>query len=689
MRGNQAVRRYPLIGSRIAEPMLALPRKAKRLIMLSTDAVAIPVAFWAALALQFDRLDPSIARPLTHTALVTLSALGLFSLCGLYRTIIRFIELRAMMTCAVSVSLSVLVVVLLDRLALNGELALSAFAIYWALALIYASGSRFLARYLFTQARHRASLKPVAIYGAGDAGAKLSSVLLGGSDFEPVAFIDDKKSLQGSSINGLGVYGPEALARLIPKHSIERILLALPATSRRRRREILAALAPLGVHVQSLPDLSDLITGRASIDELRDVDLADLLGRDPVPPNPHLFESCIRDKSVMVTGAGGSIGSELCRQILRLRPARLVLLEISELGLYNVERELREIAKRERLSVDIVPLLGDVGHRHRVREVLGSFGVATVYHAAAYKHVPIVEHNIMEGVRNNVIATWYAAETAIEMGVETFVLVSTDKAVNPANVMGATKRLAELVLQALQERTKTTRFCMVRFGNVLASSGSVVPLFQEQIRRGGPVTVTHPDVIRYFMTIPEAAQLVIQAGAMAMGGDVFVLDMGRPVRIDDLARRLINLMGVTVRDADTPDGDIAIEYIGLRAAEKLSEELLIGTNIMGTDHPMILRAIEHHLPWTRLQKLLNDLLTALGTSDCERALDLLAECVAEYRLVPKIHDRVWQRRAFLSRATEAPPPDAKVADLSAKRRLADTGLTIGAARTLHGQAPSG
>lgn len=695
MKGNQAVMGCPSIepvGSirgRIAEQMLGLPRKRKRLIMLATDAIAIPAAFWMALALQLDRLDPSLDHPFACTVLVTISALGCFSFCGLYRTVIRFMGLRAMMTGAVSVSLSVAIVVLVDRLGLHGRIYLSAFAIYWALALIYASGSRFLARYLFRRPRHFcAPPKPVAIYGAGDAGAKLSAVLLGGPDFEPVAFIDDKKTLQGSSINGIRVYGPEALPRLVPKRGIERILLALPSTSRRRRREILAVLAPLGIYVQSLPDLSDLITGQARIDELRDVDFADLLGRDPVPPNPHLFASCIRDKSVMVTGAGGSIGAELCRQIIRLRPCRLVLLEISELGLYNVERELREVAKRENLSVEVVPLLGDAGHRHRLREVFSSFAVQTVYHAAAYKHVPIVEYNIVEGVRNNVIGTWHAAETAIEAGIETFVLVSTDKAVNPANVMGATKRLAELVLQALQDRTKTTRFCMVRFGNVLASSGSVVPLFQEQIRRGGPVTVTHPDVIRYFMTIPEAAQLVIQAGAMAMGGDVFVLDMGRPVRIDDLARRLINLMGLTVRDADTPEGDIAIEYIGLRAAEKLSEELLIGTNVTGTDHPMILRAIEHHVSWARLQKPLNELLIALASFDCRRVLDLLAECVAEYRLVPKIHDRVWQRRAVLSPAAHASPPDAKVADLAAKRRLTDTTVGIGGARTMHGQGPS-
>ena len=351
------------------------------------------------------------------------------------------------------------------------------------------------------------------------------------------------------------------------------------------------------MHVQSLPNLSDLISGKAQINELCDVDVGDLLGRDPVPPQPKLFGLCIRGKCVLVTGAGGSIGSELCRQIVRLSPSRLVLFEMSELALYNIERELEEIAAHERLDVEIVPLLGNAHHRHRVREVLTAFGVQTIYHAAAYKHVPIVEYNVVEGIHNNVISTWYTAEAALETGVETFVLISTDKAVNPANVMGATKRLAELVLQALQERTTHTRFCMVRFGNVLASSGSVVPLFQEQIRRGGPVTVTHPDVIRYFMTIPEAAQLVIQAGSMAKGGDVFVLDMGRPVRIDDLARRMVNLMGLTVRDANDPDGDIEIEYTGLRTAEKLFEELLIGTNVTGTDHPMILRAMEHRLAW--------------------------------------------------------------------------------------------
>jgi FlaA1/EpsC-like NDP-sugar epimerase len=322
------------------------------------------------------------------------------------------------------------------------------------------------------------------------------------------------------------------------------------------------------------------------------------------------------------------------------------------------------------LTVEIVPLLGNAHHRQRVREVLGAYGVQTIYHAAAYKHVPIVEHNVVEGIHNNVISTWYTAEAAIETGVETFVLISTDKAVNPANVMGATKRLAELVLQGLQERSSGTRFCMVRFGNVLASSGSVVPLFQEQIRRGGPVTVTHPDVIRYFMTIPEAAQLVIQAGSMAKGGDVFVLDMGRPVRIDDLARRMVNLMGLTVRDANNPEGDIEIEYTGLRTAEKLFEELLIGTNVTGTDHPMILRAMEHRLPWLRMQQILNDLLVALSTFDCHRALGLLVESVAEYSSQGiEIRDHVWTRKQVVPHSA-----DVKIADFAAKRRSSEAGI---------------
>jgi FlaA1/EpsC-like NDP-sugar epimerase len=660
--------------SALANALLALPRGAKRLIMVSADAVMLPLALWAALILKFDRTSFDMGAYGDLFLVATLSALAIFAILGLYRAIIRFMGLHAMATVVAGVVVSVVALWAYDRVARSEHVPLSVLAIYAALALVYLAGSRFVIRYLVYYNVNGGAAKPVAIYGAGDAGARLSSVLLGGPDFQPVAFIDDKRSLHGSHINGIKVYSRNALAQLIRDHDIERVLLAIPSSSMRRKQEILRVLEPLGIHVQVMPDLSDIISGLAHIDELRDVDVVDLLGRDAVPPDPRLFASCIRGKSVMVTGAGGSIGSELCRQIVRLSPKRLILFEMSELALYTIEGELAEFATRENVATEIIPLLGNAHHRHRVREVLSTYQVQTLYHAAAYKHVPIVEHNVVEGIHNNVISTWYTAEAARETGVETFVLISTDKAVNPANVMGATKRLAELVLQALQERSTTTRFCMVRFGNVLASSGSVVPLFKKQIREGGPVTVTHPDVIRYFMTIPEAAQLVIQAGAMAKGGDVFVLDMGRPVLIDDLARRMINLMGLTVRDTANPDGDIEITYTGLRTAEKLFEELLIGSNITGTDHPMIMRAMEHSLPWERMQQLLNELLIALASFDCRRAVAILCEAVAEYRQTHDIRDYVWAQKTLATVDDDRKAADdRKVTDFVAKRRLFESG----------------
>ena len=666
--GSVRLRNLKVTGfSVLTQLLLTLPRRFKRLIMIASDATMLPLVLWISLVLKYDRLF-AIER-YGHLLAATLAiGLTVFSALGLYRAVIRFMGPKAMATVVLAVTLSVALLGLYDRAFGVWQLPLSALAMFWAAAILYVAGSRFLVRSLFFYGIKGRAAKRVAIYGAGEAGAKLASILLGGPDFEPVAFIDDKRSLQGNDINGLKVFDHTALPALVQKKGIERVLLAMPSASKRRRREILTTLEPFGIHVQLLPDLSEIISGTARIDELQDVQVADLLGRDAVPPNPQLFASCIRGKSVLVTGAGGSIGSELCRQIMKLAPRRVVLFEMSEIALYNIERELVGLALSEKMNVQIVPLLGNAHHRHRVREVLGTYGIQTVYHAAAYKHVPIVEHNVIEGIHNNVISTWYAAEAALETGVETFVLISTDKAVNPANVMGATKRLAELVLQALQVRTTQTRFCMVRFGNVLDSSGSVVPLFKEQIRRGGPVTVTHPDVIRYFMTIPEAAQLVIQAGAMAKGGDVFVLDMGRPVRIDDLARRMINLMGLSVRDGANLEGDIEIQYTGLRAAEKLFEELLIGSNITGTDHPMILRAMEHSIPWERMQQLLNELLIALASFDCRRAVGLLAESVAEYRQTQDLRDSVWTQKTLVASAD-----DHKVADFAAKRRLAEGG----------------
>jgi FlaA1/EpsC-like NDP-sugar epimerase len=481
-------------------------------------------------------------------------------------------------------------------------------------------------------------------------------------EYSPLAFIDSDPALTGRMIAGIRVYDPTRLPELIQRQRIASVLLAIPSCTHRQRQAILKSLEPYPVHVRTVPDISEIVAGHASVADVRDVEPADLLEREAVAPDESLLQACIRGKVVMVSGAGGSIGSELCRQILRLAPARLLLLEMSEPALYQIDRELRLIASAHQIYIDIVPLLGNAHHRNRVREIMQQYRVQSVYHAAAYKHVPIVEQNIVEGIHNNVFSTWYLAEAALESSVETFVLISSDKAVNPTNVMGATKRFAELTLQALQRRSTATRFCMVRFGNVLESSGSVVPLFREQIRKGGPVTVTHRDVIRYFMTIPEASQLVLQASAMGRGGDVFVLDMGKPLRIEDLARRMIHLMGLSVRDAANPEGDIEIVYTGLRPAEKLYEELLIGSNVTGTEHPMIMRAMEPQLSWLELKEILAEMLDALDGFDCWRARELLMRTVSEYRPESGIQDLVW-----LQAQQDAAQELANVTDIRAHR----------------------
>jgi FlaA1/EpsC-like NDP-sugar epimerase len=644
-----------------------LPRSTKRFIMVAADVVMIPLALYTAITLRLGSIQHQMYGGAWLYLAVVLTSVAVFAKLGLYRAVIRYIGGKAVIAVVAGVTLSVALILVLNLTVTQRALPMGALAIYGALAMLYVGGSRLLVRLALQESNGSAAR--VVIYGAGEAGVRLTRALQGSKDYKAVAFVDDSHALHGSVINGLQVFAPTELSHLVAEYEVTGVLLALPSETRRRRREILARLESLGIHVQTIPDLSDIVSGRARVDEVQEVDVEDLLGRDAVPPNPALFSACIRERSVLVTGAGGSIGSELCRQIIRLQPTRLVLLETSELALYNIDKELRVVAAREALGHQIVPLLGNAQHKNRMREIMQTYGVQTVYHAAAYKHVPIVEHNMIEGVYNNVFATWHTAEAAIETGVETFVLVSTDKAVNPANVMGAAKRLAELVLQGLQLRGATTRFCMVRFGNVLASSGSVVPLFHEQIRGGGPVTVTHPDVIRYFMTIPEAAQLVIQAGSMAEGGDVFVLDMGKPVRIDDLARRMVNLMGLTVRDPGDPDGDIEIAYTGLRPAEKLFEELLIGNSITGTQHPMILRAKEHSLPWERLQAFLEELQVSLRKFDCRTARELLLDVIAEYKPGNGIEDLVWVQHHPVSMAPQPPtaPEKPKVAELAARR----------------------
>ncbi|MDO7672742.1 MAG: polysaccharide biosynthesis protein, partial [OM182 bacterium] len=475
----------------------------------------------------------------------------------------------------------------------------------------------------------------VIIYGAGSSGMQLLAALQSGDQYLPVAFVDDGHKLLGSTVHGVRVYGPNSLYELVEAFSVRQILLAIPSATHAERKEILNKLEHLPVHVKTVPDLFDMVSGKVGVDEIRDIDIEDLLGRDIVPPDPELLGACIKSRSVLVTGAAGSIGSELCRQILAIGPSRLVLLDSFEYGLYELEQELLTKLELMRLesdagsSVELHAALGSVGNESFVRDVMQRYKIETVYHVAAYKQVPMVENNIVEGVRNNIFGTLATAQAAQANGVKDFVFISTDKAVRPTNYMGATKRFTEQVLQALAQRgietaegvggsdKAPTLFSMVRFGNVLGSSGSVVPLFRRQISMGGPVTVTHPEVTRYFMTVQEAAQLVIQAGSMATGGDVFVLDMHDPIRIVDLAKKMVHLMGYDVRDENSYRGDIAIEYTGLRPGEKLYEELLIGESVTGTDHPKIMRAEEETLSWQELKPLIDRLAQACESADSE------------------------------------------------------------------------
>jgi FlaA1/EpsC-like NDP-sugar epimerase len=459
------------------------------------------------------------------------------------------------------------------------------------------------------------------------------------------------------------VYSPNSLYELIESFSVRQILLAIPSATHAERKEILNRLEHLPVHVKTVPDLFDMVAGKVGVDEIRDIDIEDLLGRDTVPPNPELLGGCITGQSVMITGAGGSIGSELCRQIVLISPARVVLLDTFEYGLYEVENELREILQAidGGGSIEIVAMLGSVCNRTLMEYAISTFNVDTVYHVAAYKQVPMVEKNIIEGAKNNIIGTLITAQAAEKAKVKNFVLISTDKAVRPTNFMGATKRFAEQVLQALSQRESDTKFSMVRFGNVLGSSGSVVPLFRKQISSGGPVTVTHPEVTRYFMTVQEAAQLVIQAGSMATGGDVFVLDMQEPIRIVDLAKKMVHLMGYDVKDENSYRGDIAIEYTGLRPGEKLYEELMIGESVTGTEHPKIMRAEEETLSWDSLAPLISRLENACEKLDIEEMRSVLMEAVDGFEPKEEASDPQWHAQRAKTDAKEA--PETKVTKL--------------------------
>ncbi|MFJ3108929.1 MULTISPECIES: polysaccharide biosynthesis protein [Pseudomonas] len=654
--------------------LLGLPRRHKRLIQVATDVVLVWFALWMAFVVRLGIDD--LANPVRdHTWLfitAPIISIPLFIRFGLYRAVMRYFGNDALIAIIKAVTLSALILGFIIYWASNHQNVVprSITFNYWWLSLIMVGGLRlamrqyFLGDWFATAVQHVPfanrddGLPRVAVYGAGSAGNQLVAALRMGKAMRPVAFIDDDASITDRVIAGLQVYQPEQLQRMIDDTAAEEILLALPSVSRSRRREILNLLEGYPLHVRSVPGFMDLASGRVKVDDIQEVDIADLLGRDAVPAQGDLLQHCIIDQTVMVTGAGGSIGSELCRQILGQTPRTLLLFEHSEFNLYTIAGELEQRIVREGLAVQLIPILGSVRDQSKMLDVMRAWQVDTVYHAAAYKHVPIVEHNIAEGLSNNVFGTLYTAQAALQAGVANFVLISTDKAVRPTNVMGSTKRLAEMVLQALSRelapvlmgdtgnvsQVNKTRFTMVRFGNVLGSSGSVIPLFHKQIKAGGPLTVTHPKITRYFMTIPEAAQLVIQAGSMGQGGDVFVLDMGEPVKIVELAEKMIHLSGFSIRSERNPLGDIAINFTGLRPGEKLYEELLIGDNVIATRHPMIMSANEDYLPWDVLKQRLEALRAASSVDDFATVRQLLRDTVSGYVPGGEIVDWLYQRR---------------------------------------------
>ena len=635
----------------LVEKIIELPRNIKQACLLTLDMVYVAAAMWGSLRWGDAQFGDGVGVYAAALAALAVSAV-IFLRLGLYRAVIRFMGQQAIWAILTAVTYSALVFGVLMLVAAAEVPRWTPF-IYWGLAVVGVGGTRLVVR-AYYQAKMRSMSESVIIYGAGQSGRQLLHALQHGEQYHPVVFVDDERRLHRSVINGLHVAPPEDLEKLIERYNITQVLLAVPSASPERRREIIDSLVGLPVHVRTVPTINELLAGEASVNQIRDIDLDDLLGRDPVPPNGELIERCITDKVVMVTGAGGSIGSELCRQIIHAGPSELVLLDNSEYALYSIERELREMMIAQGLEFELVPLLGSVQDQNRLEKIYRTFDVDTVYHAAAYKHVPMVEYNIAEGVANNVFGTWYAAEAARNAGVETFVLISTDKAVRPTNIMGASKRFAEMLLQGLAQLDTTTRFCMVRFGNVLGSSGSVVPLFRQQIEAGGPVTVTHPEVSRYFMSIAEAAQLVLQAGALAEGGDVFVLDMGEPVRIVELARRMIRLSGYDM-DSDPNDGNhIDIEFIGLRPGEKLHEELLLGDNVEGTKHPMIMRAEEESLHYAEIQLLLKELKAHCDALDCDSISTVLSSAVSGFGDHKVRYDHMWRKRRKLVAVHSAP-----------------------------------
>lgn len=625
---------------------LSLPRVQKQLVAATADIVSQPMIFCLAVMLHFEGFS---SAPLGQYYWVAFAA-GLVSVpvylkFGLYRAVVRYIDQRIISTVLQGVTVSTIILATLGMTIPGAKLSAKTFIIYWIAAILYVLASRFLARGFFNQ-RGGTLKTSVAIYGAGQAGSLLANAIRPGNEYLPIIFIDDDPQRVNTTIGGIKVHPSRDLERLAQRYNISTVLMAMPQLTRKEQRAILDRLALLSLRIKVTPPINSLVKGKARVEDVRQIEIEDLLSRDVVAPNTELLSICITGKAVMVSGAGGSIGSELCRQIIALEPTKLILLDISEFALYTIEQELREIRAAGELNVELVACVGSVLQTEKCTRIMTAFCIDTVYHAAAYKHVPLVEHNPIEGIRNNAYGTLSMAKAAVAAKVKCFVLISTDKAVRPTNVMGATKRLAELVLQAFARQGTGTRFSMVRFGNVLGSSGSVVPLFRKQIASGGPITLTHPDITRYFMTIPEAAQLVIQAGAMGKGGDVFVLDMGDPVRIADLAVRMVHLSGQEVKTAATPNGTIEINYVGLRPGEKLYEELLIGSDVSETAHPLIQRAKEAEFEWPVLKQMLQQLEEACDRFDHNAIRLHLQKIVREYAPSSDIADNVWLQNAY-------------------------------------------
>jgi FlaA1/EpsC-like NDP-sugar epimerase len=650
--------------------LLRLGRTEKRLLQMCADSVLVIVCFGAAMALRLESFAFLGNSSVWLMALICVPATILvFFAFGLYRSILRFISGQVLRAIGCGVIFSAAFLFLLAAL-LSAPLPRSVPGIYALLLFVSAGGLRFVARAMF-QSLAKSARIPVAIYGAGEAGRQLKDALQNGRDYLPLAFFDDDPTLHGAVISGRTVFAPDQIAQVVEDMGVASILLAVPSASRLRRREIVEEVGKLGLQVKTIPGIADIVSGRATVSELRQISPEDLLGRDAVPPREDLMQRNITGKVVMVTGAGGSIGSELCRQIVQFAPAEIILFELSEFALYSITHELRETLSVSGREATVRGVLGSVQNARRVRDVMKSFGVQTVYHAAAYKHVVLVEENVTEGIRNNVFGTLVLAEAAADLGVESFILISTDKAVRPTNFMGASKRMAELVCQAFAQRKGHTTFSMVRFGNVLGSSGSVLPRFRSQIEKGGPVTVTHPDITRYFMTIPEAAQLVIQAGAMARGGDVFVLDMGDPVKILDLAESMIRLHGLKPYllqedgSNDKLSGDIGIRFVGLNKGEKLFEELLIGENPMPTAHPRIMTATEMSLPWSKLHPMLQNLNAACLDFDLEMIKVIFLEAPLAFKPSGNaIHDLTWLARGTIETAQPLPSQTAVAARIA-------------------------